>query len=157
MSDELYPIKNIHIGMRYTSFFNDHETIFEHNSICDKRGYVWFGKFGMGISKSMSDKILNQIKSNLPTYLFLCEGNNYTYYAKIIELVSLGGNKRADSPEKSHTPEYYQNTKCSLWMKIEKLISINPSLVPSLKFYSDITKSATKMGMRGLIYITIFK
>ena len=61
----------LHILVKYNDNIRRVDTIQEHRSIADQSGSVWWGKFGVGIARNKVEKVLNQIESGIPTFLYL--------------------------------------------------------------------------------------
>jgi hypothetical protein len=147
--------KNIHLLLRYSDQLYKTNTYNEHKKIEALLGYVWWGKFGLGISPKIADEILQQVKNGSRTYLFLSHSTYLKYQAEIIGL--LGGGENFDkSPEDINAiPEYYRHQKCSVWIKIKNLQPIDKKNVDDIRLYNNPEEKPKLGGMRPLMYVTI--
>lgn len=101
------------ISIRFTDkFATDKGTIFEHQLLIDKNGYVWYGKLGSCPSKKVQDAILS---NDDPKILLIHSGKFDRYWLHISQI--------SKEPEIEFVPEYYrdnyQNFGC--WFKVIRI------------------------------------
>lgn len=87
-------------------------TIKAHEIIINKIGYVWYGKLGSKVSKSILDDIL---KNNDPKILLISSGKTNRYWAYISDV-------RYDAPNLDEFPKYYLDKVKSIhiWFKVTR-------------------------------------
>lgn len=108
--------------MRFGDNFAPSEgTIFHHKHIIEKYGYVWYGKFGNGIS----EKNINEIMSNKsPRILLINSGLPDRYWAYISDI-------KKNNIELDKVPEYYRDRALSIkcWFKVIKIESAEKNVM----------------------------
>lgn len=147
--------KNLHILLRYSDRLYKTNAFKEHKALEESFGYVWWGKFGLGVSNVIVNKVKEQIKNGNTTYLFLTHSTYLKYQAEIIEIVGGGELFEGTPKDIAAIPEYYRMEKCSVWFKIRNLKQIDKDSLESLKLYNEPTERPKLGGMRPLMYVTI--
>ncbi|MET3982002.1 putative MPP superfamily phosphohydrolase [Mucilaginibacter sp. UYP25] len=103
---------------------SDLDTIAEHQKLITKSGHVWWGWWKKE-SEPDRTEIIRKIAAAPAHYSFYIFDRSTTKFFKahIIEL-SDGTVSRISTPEKDHTPTYYQDEQLPLWLKLTKLSEI---------------------------------
>lgn len=102
------------IALRFSDNFAPQKgTIYYHQEMIDKFGYVWYGKFGNTVSKKVCNEILN---SKNPKFLLIKSGGIERYWAYVKEIQN-------NNIDKEKIPEYYRNNTNNIktWFKIIKI------------------------------------
>ena len=101
------------VALRFSDNFAPAEgTIQAHKTIIDKKGFVWYGKLGLPLSKKAVNFIMD---SNDPMILLIHSGKTARYWAHIVEI-------RRDTPEIEAIPEYYRYSanQFNSWFKVTR-------------------------------------
>ena len=102
------------VALRFSDNYAPEEgMIFLHQQLIDKYGYVWYGKFGNGIS----EKNINEIMQNKsPRILLINSGLPDRYWAYISDI-------RKNDIELDKVPAYYRDRALSIkcWFKVNKI------------------------------------
>lgn len=127
------------IALRFVDkFAPESGTIFAHQEVINKIGYVWYGKFG----RKISDKILQEIlKKDTPKILLINSGKTERYWAYI-------NNAQNVQPPLSDVPNYYRNNAKDIitWFCITKFeratkdVMANCIVVSSKNLLSNVSK-----------------
>ena len=103
------------ISIRFSEKFStDKGTIYEHQQIIDKNGYVWYGKLGSCPSSKVRECIL---KNDDPKILLIHSGKADRYWLHISDICKV--------PELDFVPEYYKDKYevFGCWIKVTKIES----------------------------------
>ncbi|WP_022757622.1 hypothetical protein [Butyrivibrio fibrisolvens] len=101
------------IAMRFSDkFAPEIGTIEAHQHVIEKKGFVWYGKFGSVPRKSV---IENLIKSDDSRILLIHSGKNQRYWAKITDYT-------LETPLKDEMPGYYSTIleRMHVWFKVSE-------------------------------------
>ena len=108
------------IILRYRDFGDN--TISEHISVKNKKGYVWWGWWKKEDEPNQSDNLVTLkklIKDKKQIEIGLFDNSTNEFVIALLEdCLFLTDCKQFDSPEKEYTPEYYRNAKVQAWFKI---------------------------------------
>jgi len=102
------------IALRFSdSFSTEKGTLFEHQSILDSNGYVWWGKHGSGINESTAEKLLKKGPTKI---LLMRSGTKERYWASVEAIVR-------KCPEPQFVPAYYRDDRTfyGSFLKITKI------------------------------------
>jgi len=121
--------------------------------MADSNGFVWWGKFGIGVSRSLVEAVKKQLKKNIPTYVYLVTGGSILYRARLSDLVGGGGDARYRAPEGSKVPAYYRDETCSIWFKLTGFKKVTIQEKMDLILYNEPAFKPQGSGMRGLVYV----
>ncbi len=98
--------------------FGDHfapppGTIELHKQLINKNGFVWYGKLGSPISKSVKEEIFKNVEKKI---LLIHSGTSKRYWAYLDEIADL-------VPNKEEYPTYYadKSEKMKTWFRIIKI------------------------------------
>ena len=153
-NDFLENKNSLHIIFRYSDKVRNIDTIKEHKEILDKYGFVWWGKFGTGISINSINKMMDQINNNQPTYLYLSKGCKILYFSQIVEVLGFGGYKKTRPKDTSAVPLYYRDEFCSSWFKLKNIKKFPEANTGKLVSFSNTSKKPNLTGRQGIIYVT---
>jgi len=145
---------DLHFVLRYSDELHGHDTIVEHRKILEKRGYVWMGKFGLGIAQTLVEKVNTQIESGSASYVYLSAYSKIKYRARVMRVVGGGVSARLACPEKGASPKYYASTPCSVWFKLSSISDSSQADVKNLRLYNSPGLAPAFTSMRGLVYVT---
>jgi len=148
-------MKNLHFLLRYSDRLVGVDTIIEHQTIIDKNGYVWMGKFGVGVNKHFVTLAKQQLNNDQSCWLYLMQGSKITSKSNVVDLISANTSKgEILSCEPDLTPEYYRKKKCSVWFKLSSIEHADTSEIQNLWLFNNPSLHPSSAGMRGLIYLT---
>ena len=123
-------------------------TIINHEKIINKKGYVWYGKFGNKINQNYIDEMIN---SNITKVLFVKSGTNEQYWAYFTEYSN-------EVTDYTCIPEYYRDNVSNIksWFKITRFEKIDKDLLDKCIVISsnDSLKNAISKGMCSCFKIT---
>jgi hypothetical protein len=124
-------------------------TIAEHAKLIEKRGYVWYGKYGTPLSNSIVATILGEEN---PKILLIRSGKFERYWAYVSEI-------SREAPAEDGFPAYYKDlkTKIHAWFKIVKIVSA-PNNIMSKCFVASSNRplsEASKSSMSPYFIIRI--
>jgi hypothetical protein len=131
----------LHLVVRFSdNLFSIGDVISKHNEVVEKQGYVWFGKIGSTLSSTRIDSLNNQIREDVPTYIYLVKGNRRKSTIYRASLLSVS--KELPKGELRKVPSYY-STKglrqyMNAWMRIAEISEVEPSSMKNLKAISSI-------------------
>ena len=88
-------------------------TIVSHQTMINKNGYVWYGKFGAPVSKKVSSVIL---ESDNPKILLIQSGRSKRYWAYIDDI-------QWEKPRSGSYPSYYEQAinRFKTWFRVIKI------------------------------------
>ena len=101
------------IALRFSDNYASKEgTISLHNEIIKRNGFVWYGKFGSGISKEIKEELLNLEE---PRILLISSGTSKRYWAFIEDIKSV-------IDDFDNVPEYYRDdvNRIKCWFKVTR-------------------------------------
>jgi len=78
--------KYAHLILRYSDKVHTVNTIEEHISVISACGYVWWGKFGRGMSQEMLGVFRDQIERDFETRAYLAKEAKIRYVTNIIDI-----------------------------------------------------------------------
>lgn len=130
----------LHLVVRFSdTMFGVGNVVAEHNNLVEKHGAVWFGKLGSPLSVMRVAWLNDQIEQNIPTFLYLVNGNRKQSTAYRASLLSVS---KELPKEKSLIPAYYNEKKLlqcmKVWMKIGKIEPIEMKDMSKLKAINSI-------------------
>jgi len=133
--------KPLHFAVRFSdNLFSVGNVVERHNELVKHLGYVWFGKMGMPISQNRIDMVNQQIQNNIPTNLFLVQGNRKKSNYFKANLLSVA--RELPKSDKGSFPKYYNENKIikhiQTWFKITEIYPIDSSEINNLKAISSI-------------------
>lgn len=104
------------------------DTIFEHNQIVNNIGYVWWGWWKKA-EESSNEESLDILKSRLENgdkiLIGLFDKTTSRFYKTNLIDLKFDFSNKFNSPEKSFTPDYYNNAELYCWFKISKIDQIS--------------------------------
>jgi hypothetical protein len=131
----------IHLLLRFSdSLLKDGDTIIEHNEVINREGAVWFGKLGSPVSLNHIDRLNDQVKAGVITYIYLVKGNrrkSIAYKAPLIFAIR-------DFPrnEQHLIPPYYTTLNIlhyvRFWVKLGKITPITSGELNQMKVASSV-------------------
>lgn len=130
------------------------DTFSEHKDVEIAKGHVWWGKFGLGVSKRIVVLATQQIKKEIPTYVYLATRGAIRYYARLVEIRGGGARAKYPAPVQSSVPKYYRNEKCPVWLKLTYLREVPAGHLSRLQLFLHPGVRPTLRGTRGMIYVT---
>lgn len=126
----IIPINSKQAVIRYANV-NGIKCIDEHQKVLDKEGYVWFGKIGAKVKKTILSDLLEK-KSN---YIIL-KAPKETYFCTFTDFCE-------EIPKDNCFPDYYKSNfdsldDFSMWFKITAMIPItNPEILSNIVVISS--------------------
>jgi len=145
----------LHFLLRFSDDLRKVDTYGTHKAILDRLGFVWFGKFGTGISHGIVDTAHNQIAALIPTYLYLLSKGQLLYRGQIDRILGGGGRARLRPTEIHAVPQYYRGEYCPVWFKLTDLHPLSPQEASMpLVLYSAPALAPQLNGMQSLIYVS---
>jgi hypothetical protein len=140
--------------LRYAQEMNGFDTIEEHQKILVEHDSVWFGKFGLGISQLIGRRAQEQIKSGLPTYVFLSAKSKVRFRARLGGIQGTGGPPGLLCPNADLSPLYYRRYQCTVWFLFVGLVAASREELRDYRLYNDPGLRPTFTTMRGMFYLT---
>jgi hypothetical protein len=131
----------VHLLVRFSdTLFDVGNVVDRHLEVIEKQGLVWFGKLGSPVSQFHLDKLSDQVKEGIPTFLFLVKGNRkkQTYY----KCNFLSAQKTFPEDQKDSIPPYYfelgfiERMKC--WIKINIIEEVSSAEMKNWHVTSSI-------------------
>ena len=99
------------IALRFSDNYAPKEgMIYLHQQLINKKGFVWYGKFGNRISQ---DIIREQLNTNDPKILLIKSGSVERYWMHFSDY-------QEETPPLDNIPEYYRNncSEIKCWFKV---------------------------------------
>lgn len=116
------------------------ETISRHKEIIQDKGYVWWGWWNKAHEKLPSDTIkeLNLKEQEPQKYVYLFDSDQQKIYKAIVLDYKADFDGKVDTPDITHTPNYYVENTHSLWLKFNHIVEVNASEVIGNKSYEPM-------------------
>ena len=121
----------VHLLMRFSDklgFIGD--TIEAHSDVIEKRGAAWFGKMGKTLARDKVERVNDQCKRKVPTFLYLVQkstAKGYQIYRGDILQVA----RDLPTGQTRFIPKYYETNRLEkyirLWIKLTKLKAVPSS------------------------------
>src|SRR5260221_721868 len=91
------------------------DTIEAHSDVIKKRGAAWFGKMGKTLGHGNVQRINEQCKDKVPTYLYLFQKSAGVkiYRGEILEIV-----RALPAGQKRFVPEYYGKNNLAKYIRL---------------------------------------
>jgi len=131
----------IHLLLRFSdSLLKEGDTIDEHNQVIQREGVVWFGKMGSTVSQSRIDILNEQVREDIPTFVYLVKGNRKksTVYRARLAVAS----KTIPKGESQLVPPYYFSLDIpkyvNFWVKLTEIVPIDFSELKKLRVGSSV-------------------
>lgn len=120
---------SIHLVIRFADnmrFARGIDTIEEHNKVLEKRGAVWFAKFGKTLGMQHVVRLNKQIKVGIKTHMFLVgkQGREYQWFRARLTEVSRSKPKSDREPMPSYYKDSYMARTARLWLRVSTLDAI---------------------------------
>lgn len=144
----------LHFILRYSDSLRDVDTYAAHKAIEARLGRVWWGKFGVGISRQYVDIVKEQIRSGKSTYVYLATKGRILYRARLLDIIGGGRRTHYRPAQLTAVPSYYRTESCTVWFKLCDLRRVPAADQQHLVLYNDRLFAPQLKGMRGLIYVT---
>lgn len=116
-------------------------TIAAHEKIINTVGYVWYGKMGAALSRSIIETIMS---SESPRILLIRSGKAERYWAEIEAI-------QHEKPEMSAIPEYYRDKAEAFktWFKVKRFVCAEKDVMGKCQVASSgrILRDASKHSM----------
>lgn len=125
-------------------------TFEEHNKLLQKNNVVWWGNDGRSIREDILIKIINQIRKNIKTKVYLYGTRSNDWYLGILSDIS---NKKPSDTQ--NIPEYYREDICKSYFKFSDLTKLNTKAIPR-HIQNPLVYVYEKNG-EGLEYIHVIK
>lgn len=151
LSSKRHPIQ---LMLRYSDLIMQVDTIQEHKNIIEKLGYVWFGKFGQGVSRDIIAKLNRQCEESVDTRLYLVSKKTITHQATI-KAVDGGHKYSIRQKDTKAVPSYYRTSLCPLWIKVDVIEEIQHcNIIKELLLYNSTLPARPDLNSsRALIYV----
>lgn len=148
------PRRTLHFLLRYSDSLRQVDTYAAHKIIAERFGYVWWGKFGVGVGRPFVEIPRQQIMSGTATYVYLATKRTVLYRARLLAILGGGTSALYRPKDSNRIPSYYRGERCSVWFKLTEFCSLSSQLRKRLVLYNSPTFAPELNGMRGLIYVT---
>src|SRR5437899_1418715 len=76
----------LHFLLRYSDSLRRVDTYSAHKDIEERFGFVWWGKFGVGIAREPVEKARGQIQAGTPTYVYLATKKSILYRGRLLDI-----------------------------------------------------------------------
>jgi hypothetical protein len=143
----------IHFILRYSDGLRNVDTFGEHNAIALQHGYVWWGKFGVGIARSYVELANSQIAAGIPTYVFLATMGKVSYQAELLGVLGGGARTKYRPKEQSRIPKYYRSEECTVWFKLARMGDVDVDDLRRLRQYNSPAFAPPINGMSSVLYV----
>ena len=143
----------LHFILRYSDGLRSVDTLAEHNAIAVEHGYVWWGKFGVGIARSYVELANRQIAAGITTQVFLAATRKILHQAELLEVLGGGSRTKYRPKERSRIPKYYRSEECTLWFKLTRMGEVDVDDLRRLRQYNAPSFAPPINGMSGLLYV----
>ncbi|RIL04969.1 MAG: hypothetical protein DCC71_12195 [Proteobacteria bacterium] len=130
------------------------DTYAEHKTVLDRLGTVWFGKFGTGLSRRISEISRRQLESGQTTVLFLSQRARVQYCGRVVEILSGRYHGKCLPRDTKYIPKYYRDQPCGVWFRLASLRPVRSSELMNISLFNDPTLRPSHRIMRPLIYVT---
>lgn len=99
------------------------DTIEQHNKVLERRGSVWFAKFGKTLGMQYVVRLNKQIKGGIKTHMFLVgkQGREYQWFRARLTEVSRSKPKSTREPMPSYYKDSYMASTARLWLRVSTL------------------------------------
>jgi hypothetical protein len=132
---------HVHLLLRFSdSLLKTGDTITAHTQVIEREGAVWFGKMGATVSQHNIDVLNDQVKKNIPTYVYLVKGNRRKSSAYRGKLVV--ASKTIPIEEQHLAPQYYEELDIrqymKFWVKLSEIIPIDMAELQKMRVSSSV-------------------
>jgi hypothetical protein len=143
----------LHFILRYSDGLRRVDTLAEHHAIARQYGYVWWGKFGVGIARPYVEIANRQIAAGITTQVFLAATRKILHQAELLEVLGGGARTKYRPKERSKIPKYYRDEECTLWFKLTRMRDVDVDDLRRLRQYNAPSFAPPINGMSGLLYV----
>jgi hypothetical protein len=138
----------IHLLLRFSdSRLKEGDTIAAHNAVVQGHGAVWFGKMGSPVSQLHIDELNEQIKREIPTFVYLVKGNRRKTTAYKARLVL--STRVYPKEEQELIPPYYRDHDIpryvKFWVKIGEITLITLDELNQMQVASSVLPLAESL------------
>jgi hypothetical protein len=131
------------IALRFSDNYAPSEGVINlHKEVIDKKGYVWYGKFGNKISKDFIQELL---KNEHPKFLLIKSGSVERYWVYFDKFL------QDETPDKEFIPAYYrdQANDINCWFRILKFEKADKDILSKCVVVSSgvLLSNASKHSM----------
>jgi hypothetical protein len=122
---------SIHLLVRFANnlaFSNGIDTIEQHSKVIERRGAVWFAKFGKTLGVSHVERLNLQISAGINTYLFLVgkDGREQKWFRARLTEVRRTKPESKKEPFPSYYKEHFSANSARLWLRVSSLDPMQP-------------------------------
>jgi hypothetical protein len=133
--------------------------IAQHEVIATKHGFVWFGVQGQRMSPARVALLIEQIKQDTPTYLYVVQrlGAGFAAFrARIMKIT-----ETLPQPEWNSVPDYYEDAFVQRgarggWVCVEHFEEVEERVLDSISIYVNEAPlvRVLKNGMSSVMLVT---
>ena len=150
---QVTPTRPLHFVFRYKPLYEGRDTYQEHLRVEQVHGEVWWGNFGVGSAKDIVDTAHEQLRTGIPTFVFLQSRTRILHRGDLIAICGGGQHAVRKAPEPDLVPPYYRNRRCSLWFKLRTRPIEQPIRRQLYQYRSPALPFAA--AMRAVSYVVI--
>lgn len=142
-----------HILYRY-NYTRNPTTIRDHVEILNKKGEVWWGIFGKGISESRAKDARNQISTGMEMKVILSASNmnSRTFHVANLKDVVTKREPWFPSNESELIPCYYHGNAILTWLKFDSIEEADETILQQYVLQSNL-KPISLRGQAAIMYI----
>lgn len=130
-----------HMLVRFSdNLLKSMDTIDAHTQVIENHGAVWFGKMGSPVSEAKLEELNQQVKDEIPTFIYLIKGNrrkSTAYRGRLIFAL-----RSLPQKEKSMMPEYYLIVDIirhiKTWFKLSEIQPIDMAELNRLRVIGSV-------------------
>lgn len=117
------------------------ETIKRHSDLIDKAGHAWWGWWNKGHEKLPSNTLTSlKLKNHeIEKYVYLFDSAQKIFYRAVLVDHRAEVDCEISTPDKNHTPSYYEENHHPIWFKFNKIELIESSEIIENKSYESMS------------------
>lgn len=144
----------MHILLRYSDNMRGVNTLDEHRKVLGARGYVWWGKFGQGVSRDVVKQLCAQIHEGVPTYLYLVDGKKLTARCRLLDVQGGGAKASFKQEDRAGVPAYYRQESCAIWLRLSDISQVSHrATINKLVRYKSRFEAPDLSSTSGVMYV----
>ena len=144
----------MHILLRYSDRMRGVDTLEEHKKLLRSKGYVWWGKFGQGVSREIVGRLQSQVDGGVTTYLYLVNGKRLTARGRLLGVQGGGARASFRQDDRTGVPLYYREEPCAVWLKLSGIAAIShKATMARLVRYKSRFEAPDLSSTSGVMYV----
>lgn len=130
-------------------------TVRAHQEVISSLGYVWLGKFGVGLARSRVDQITASEKFGHGVHILLVRSSRRSSYVTLCRVIEIRGEIPVE--EREAVPRYYGAMYIDVrtWFKVVQMRPVDPEVLDRLIVTSSgqNVRATLRDSIAGFFYV----